>query len=96
MDTDSKLNDLLKNIKNNDIIINCIGIIPQKYKLDNYRTFIKVNTLFPHKLQEIAEKINAKFIHITTDCVFNGSKGLYNENDIHDEDFYMVFLSFWE
>ena len=86
IDNDFKLKDLFKNIKNNDIIINCIGIIPQKYKLDNNRTFIKVNTLFPHKLQEISEKTNAKLIHITTDCVYNGYKGLYKEDDKHDEE----------
>lgn len=86
IDTWCKLNELLENIKSDDIIINCIGIIPQKYKLSDNQSFIKVNTLFPHKLQEIAEKSNSKLIHITTDCVFNGSKGLYNENDIHDED----------
>jgi dTDP-4-dehydrorhamnose reductase len=85
IDTWCKLNELLENMKSNDIIINCIGIIPQKYKLSDNQSFIKVNTLFPHKLQEIAEKYNSKLIHITTDCVFNGSKGLYNENDIHDE-----------
>lgn len=86
IDTWDKLIELLKNMNSNDIIINCIGIIPQKYKLSDNYSFIKVNTLFPHKLQEIAEKSNSKLIHITTDCVFNGSKGLYNENDIHDED----------
>ena len=81
-----KLNVLLENMKSNDIIINCIGIIPQKYKLNDYKSFIMVNSLFPHKLQEIVEKSNSKLIHITTDCVFNGSKGLYDENDIHDEE----------
>ena len=86
IDNDFKLKDILKNIKNNDVIINCIGIIPQKYKLDNYRTFIKVNSLFPHKLQEIAEKTDSKLIHITTDCVYNGYRGLYKEDDKHDED----------
>ena len=73
IDNDFKLKDILKNIKNNDVIINCIGIIPQKYKLDNYRTFIKVNSLFPHKLEEIAEITDSKLIHISTDCVYNGS-----------------------
>ena len=86
IDDDFKLKVLFKNIKNNDIIINCIGVIPQKYKVDNYRTFIKVNSLFPHKLQEIAEKINVKLIHITTDCVYNGNRGLYKEDDKHDEE----------
>ena len=81
----NKLDKLLDNIKNTDIIINCVGIIPQKYKMDNYRSFIQVNSLFPHRLQKIVEKIDAKLIHITTDCVYSGSKGLYKESDIHDE-----------
>ena len=81
----NKLDKLLDNIKNTDIIINCVGIIPQKYKMDNYRSFIRVNSLFPHRLQKIVEKIDAKLIHITTDCVYSGSNGLYKESDIHDE-----------
>lgn len=71
------------NLKGNDIIINCAGIIPQKYENDNFKTYIRVNTLFPHKLNEISKKYNCKFIHITTDCVFDGSKGNYSINDIH-------------
>jgi dTDP-4-dehydrorhamnose reductase len=70
-------------LKENDIIINCAGIIPQKYSHDNLNTYIKVNTLFPHKLNEISVENKFKFIHITTDCVYDGSKGKYSENDIH-------------
>ena len=70
-------------LKENDIIINCAGIIPQKYSDDNLNTYIKVNTLFPHKLNEISVENKFKFIHITTDCVYDGSKGKYSENDIH-------------
>ena len=80
----SKLQYLLcDNLKENDIIINCAGIIPQKIKNDNFKTYIRVNTLFPHKLNEISQKIRCRFIHITTDCVFDGSKGNYSVNDIH-------------
>ena len=54
-DSWKKLEDILnKNLQKNDVIINCAGIIPQKYKDDNYRTYIRVNTLFPHKLNEIS------------------------------------------
>jgi dTDP-4-dehydrorhamnose reductase len=83
----NKLEIIIKNnIKDNDIIINCAGIILQKY--DNYhvKKFIKVNTLFPHKLNELSNKHNLKFIHITTDCVYNGISGNYNEDNIHDSD----------
>jgi dTDP-4-dehydrorhamnose reductase len=81
-----KLNKLLCNLNDNDIVINCAGIIPQKTKNNDYSKFIKINTLFPHKLQNIVEKFNAKLIHISTDCVFNGEKGdSYDENDAHTE-----------
>jgi dTDP-4-dehydrorhamnose reductase len=83
-DSFEKLEEILtSNLQENDIIINCAGIIPQKYKKDDYKTFILVNTLFPHKLNEFANKHEYKFIHITTDCVYNGIKGNYCENDIH-------------
>jgi len=85
-DTFDKLNDIMKNLKKDDVIINCAGIIPQKTGNNEYKKYIKINTLFPHKLQNIAEKVNANFIHITTDCVFDGKKGLsYDENDTHTE-----------
>ncbi len=80
----SKLDNLLcNNLKQNDILINCAGIIPQKYKNDNFKTYIRVNSIFPHKLNEMSKKIRCRFIHITTDCVFDGSKGNYSVNDIH-------------
>ena len=82
------------NLKENDIIINCAGIIPQKYENDKFKTYIRVNTIFPHKLNEISKKYKCKFIHITTDCVFNGSKGNYSINDTHNaKDIYGVSKS---
>ena len=82
------------NLKENDIIINCAGIIPQKYENDKFKTYIRVNTIFPHKLNEISKKNKCKFIHITTDCVFDGSKGNYSINNIHNaKDIYGVSKS---
>ncbi len=79
-----KLYDIVNHfLKENDIIINCAGIIPQKYTHDNINTYIRVNTLFPHKLNEISEKNKYRFIHITTDCVYDGTKGNYSESNIH-------------
>ena len=40
-------------------------------------------------MARISNKHNAKLIHISTDCVFSGSKGLYDENSDKDaNDFY--------
>jgi dTDP-4-dehydrorhamnose reductase len=78
------INYVKKNLKENDIIINCSGIIPQKYDNNYLKKYIKVNTLFPHKLEQLSVDYKLKFIHITTDCVYDGIKGIYNENDTHN------------
>ena len=39
----------------------------------------------PHRLAALADEINAKLIHISTDCVFSGNKGTaYIETDYKD------------
>lgn len=86
LDTWDKLDKLLEKEKDEiNIIVNCAGIIPQTNLQIDYRKYIQINSLFPHKLQDISNKYNYKFIHITTDCVFDGSKGNYDENDLHSE-----------
>lgn len=78
-------------------IINCSGIIPQKAGKDDYRKFIRVNTLFPHKLNEYANMYDCEFIHITTDCVFDGSEGNYTKDSKHTAtDIYGVSKSLGE
>ena len=80
----SNLNTIITNVLDkNDVIVNCAGIIPQKYKNDDYTSYLRVNTLFPHKINEISQRNYYKFIHITTDCVFDGLKGNYTDSDKH-------------
>lgn len=61
-----------------DVIINAAGVIKQR----NYspEELIRVNSLFPHFLSTL----NCNVIHITTDCVFSGKDGLYDEDSSHD------------
>ena len=85
----NSLEKLLLNeyLEKGDIIINCAGVIPQASKqrgLDT-RLYFTINSLFPVILSQICDKIGAKMIHITTDCVFSGKNGLYNELSEHDE-----------
>jgi dTDP-4-dehydrorhamnose reductase len=83
-------------IKSNDVIINCIGLIKQRTKTTE-NEFLIVNSLFPQMLSKICKKQNIKFIHVTTDCVFNGNEGNYSENDLHnDNDIYGVSKSYGE
>ena len=61
-------------------IVNCIGSLV-KASIDRPSLAIQTNSLLPHFLNEISEKYNFKLIHISTDCVFDGSKGRYKESD---------------
>ncbi len=72
-----------------DIVINCIGLIKQvkagKEPLPN----ITLNAQLPHLLAKFCEANGARMIHVSTDCVFNGEKGNYVEEDMPDaKDFY--------
>ncbi|AND39794.1 MULTISPECIES: SDR family oxidoreductase [Cytobacillus] len=81
--TDSlKLEDVI-NKQKPDVIINCIGIL-NEFAEKNQKLAFQVNSLLPHQLVKFAERYNGKVIHISTDCVFLGTKGNYSENDIPD------------
>ena len=83
-----KLKKTISNLRPN-FVINCIGIIKQHDLSSDYIQSIIINSLFPHQLASICKSINAKLIHFSTDCVFNGVNGNYDEkyppcsNDIY-------------
>jgi len=70
---------------NPDVIVNCIGVLISGSD-DNPSNAVYVNACFPHLLSTIANEINSKLIHISTDCVFSGKKGNYLEKDFRDAD----------
>jgi dTDP-4-dehydrorhamnose reductase len=75
--------DMVANI-NPDIIINCIGILIGGAN-ENPENAIFINAYMPHRLMRLANRINAKLIHISTDCVFSGEKKKpYMETDFKD------------
>ena len=72
-----------------DVVINCIGLIKQVADANNPLVALPVNSLLPHRIADLCELGNCRLIHISTDCVFSGKRGLYNETDISDaEDLY--------
>ena len=77
------IREILMQIKP-DIIINCIGVVKQLKAANDHELSIFTNSLFPHQLHKLCKEINARLIHISTDCVFSGKKGLYSENDNPD------------
>jgi len=51
----------------------------------NPENAIYINAYMPHMLMKLADKINCKLIHISTDCVFSGIKdNPYKEFDFKD------------
>lgn len=77
-----ELQDIIK--KNNpDVIINCAGIIKQRKNIKDSE-FIHVNSLVPNWINDIAVENNKKFIHTTTDCIYSGLIGNYNEESVCD------------
>jgi len=68
-----------------DVIINCMGILISEAN-ENPEHAIFLNAYLPHRLKNIANSLNAKLVHISTDCVFSGKKGSYLETDLKDAD----------
>jgi dTDP-4-dehydrorhamnose reductase len=72
-----------------DVVINCIGIIKQLKAAKDPIVSLSINSLFPHRLATFCRAAGARMIHISTDCVFSGRKGMYTEDDPSDaEDLY--------
>jgi len=72
-----------------DVVINCVGLIKQFYDVNDPLVALPINAIFPHRLARLCLLSNARLIHISTDCVFNGRKGFYTEDDVSDaEDLY--------
>jgi dTDP-4-dehydrorhamnose reductase len=78
---------LLNLVKPSDLIINCIGMINKRdaSTAENELQFFRINSVLPRLLAEATRKNNAYLIHITTDCVFDGSSIPCN-NDFSSEE----------
>lgn len=85
VESNENIQNVLEKVHPN-YVINCIGITKHQSISNNPIQMITVNSLFPHNLSLICDKIGAKLIHISTDCVFSGKKGGYKEDDFADAD----------
>ncbi len=63
------------------VIVNAVGIIKQLPSAQNVIEMLRINSIFPHQLAELAGKYEARLITVGTDCVFDGAKGNYTEED---------------
>jgi dTDP-4-dehydrorhamnose reductase len=68
-----------------DVVVNCIGVLIQGSK-SSPSNAVFINSYLPHWLVDELDKYGGRLIHVSTDCVFSGSKGLYVEEDFRDAD----------
>lgn len=67
-----------------DVVINCIGLIKQLADANDPLITLPINAILPHRLANLCDLVGARFVHISTDCVFSGLNGNYKESDISD------------
>ena len=67
-----------------DVVINCIGLVKQLAEADDPLAAIPINSLLPHRLARLCDVAGARLIHMSTDCVFSGDRGMYSEADTPD------------
>lgn len=67
-----------------DLVINCAGLTKHRPEGNIPLYSIPINTLFPHRLAGLCKLMDARLIHVSTDCVFSGERGRYVEDDHAD------------
>lgn len=63
-----------------DLIINCIGAIKQKH--NSPEDYYILNSVFPWKIAALCKLQCVKFIHVSSDCVWNGKLNIPNKYKI--------------
>ena len=70
-------------------VVNAVGIVKQRAAAKDALPSLQVNALFPHQLAVMCRAAGTRLIHMSTDCVFSGRRGQYQEEDPSDaEDLY--------
>lgn len=77
--TDLRQLDNVLEVEKPDLVVNCVGVLNQAAE-SNPEKSIFINSFIPHYLSGRCKRL----IQISTDCVFNGSRGNYIENDPKD------------
>jgi dTDP-4-dehydrorhamnose reductase len=80
IETDTALEVLFENVEPT-AVINCAGATPHVVDGESPLVALSSNALLPHRLHKMSRKYGARFIHLSTDCVFSGARGNYAETD---------------
>lgn len=67
-----------------ELVVNSVGLVKQLSSAEDPLQAIPINSLLPHRLAHLSALVGARFVHMSTDCVFSGAKGMYTEADRPD------------
>lgn len=67
-----------------EVVINCAGLTKHLLSRSELIPAITLNALLPHRLMAMCRFSGARFIHVSTDCVFSGASSMYRESDHPD------------
>ncbi|TYS15192.1 SDR family oxidoreductase [Rossellomorea vietnamensis] len=80
----SSVSRVLKEIRP-EVVINAVGLLNEAAE-QNLKDSLIINGLLPHHITEVLEDMGAggRLVHISTDCVFSGKAGEYDEHAVKD------------
>jgi dTDP-4-dehydrorhamnose reductase len=67
-----------------NVVVNCIGLTKHHREAGDALVSITLNALLPHRMADLCAAAGARFVHVSTDCVFSGTRGSYVESDASD------------
>ena len=67
-----------------DVVVNCVGLTKHHREAEDPLLSIPLNALLPHRLADLCAATGSRLVHVSTDCVFSGTKGGYVEDDAAD------------
>lgn len=66
-----------------DVVVNAVGILNQEAE-ERKAVAVALNALLPHELARMTADLPTRVFHISTDCVFAGNTGPYDERSVPD------------
>lgn len=64
-----------------DVVINAIGVVKQVPSAKDVISTLELNSILPQRLAILSKKHGFRLINFSTDCVFDGGRGMYTEHD---------------
>ena len=67
-----------------DVVVNCIGLTKHHKEAEDPLLALPLNAHLPHQMADLCDVAGGRLIHVSTACVFAGTKGNYLEEDAPD------------